>query len=33
MVAIKPWQLLVCLVVVVVIVGVVAAVIRAGRRK
>ncbi len=31
--AIKPWHLLVCLIVVLVIVGVTVAVIRAGRKR
>lgn len=31
--AIKPWHLLVCLIVVLVIVGVTMAVIRAGRKR
>jgi Sec-independent protein translocase protein TatA len=31
--AIKPWHLVVCLIVVVVIIGVVGAVVNAGRRK
>jgi len=33
MVAIKPWQLSVCLIVVVLVAGAVVALIRAGRRK
>jgi len=33
MVAIKPWQLLICLIVVVLVVGGVVALIRTGRRK
>jgi hypothetical protein len=33
MVAIKPWQLLGCLIVVVLVVGVVLALVGAGRRK
>jgi hypothetical protein len=33
MVAIKPWHLFICLVVVVAIAGAVVALIRAGRRK
>jgi hypothetical protein len=33
MIAIKPWQLLMCLVFVAVVIGAAAALIRAGRRR
>jgi hypothetical protein len=33
MVAIKPWQLLVCFIVVVLVVGAVVALVRGGRRE